>query len=84
MDADRHDHSQIIFSPYSVGFVLIHFSCFAVFWTGVNSRALVLGLALYGLRIFAIGAGYHRYFAHRAFRTSRIFQFGFCRDLSSG
>jgi stearoyl-CoA desaturase (Delta-9 desaturase) len=76
MDAGRHEHSEVIFSPYSVGFLLIHFGCFAVFWTGVNSRALVLGLALYGLRMFAVGAGYHRYFAHRAFRTSRIFQFG--------
>ena len=24
---------------------------------------------------FAIGAGYHRYFSHRAYETSRIFQF---------
>jgi stearoyl-CoA desaturase (Delta-9 desaturase) len=72
----RHDHSEVIFSPYSVGFVLIHLGCFPVFWTGINSRALVLGLVLYGLRMFAIGAGYHRYFAHRAFRTSRILQFG--------
>ena len=30
---------------------------------------------LYLVRIFAIGAGYHRYFAHRAFRTTRVFQF---------
>jgi stearoyl-CoA desaturase (delta-9 desaturase) len=27
------------------------------------------------LRIFAIGAGYHRYFSHRAYATSRAFQF---------
>jgi stearoyl-CoA desaturase (delta-9 desaturase) len=27
------------------------------------------------LRIFAIGAGYHRYFAHRAYKTSRAVQF---------
>ena len=32
-------------------------------------------LVLYLVRIFAIGAGYHRYFSHRAFRTSRVFQF---------
>jgi stearoyl-CoA desaturase (Delta-9 desaturase) len=32
-------------------------------------------LVLYWLRIFAIGAGYHRYFSHRAYRTSRVFQF---------
>jgi stearoyl-CoA desaturase (Delta-9 desaturase) len=74
-DADRHNHSDIIASPYSVSFLLIHLGCFAVFWTGLSSRALVLGLALYLIRMFAIGAGYHRYFAHRAFRTSRAFQF---------
>jgi stearoyl-CoA desaturase (Delta-9 desaturase) len=75
MQASSHDASEVIFSPYSVAFLLIHLGCFAVFCTGVNSRALGLGLALYGLRMFAIGAGYHRYFAHRAFRTGRIFQF---------
>jgi len=32
-------------------------------------------VALYWLRIFAIGAGYHRYFSHRAYSTSRAFQF---------
>jgi len=32
-------------------------------------------VVLYLVRIFAIGAGYHRYFAHRAFRTTRLFQF---------
>ena len=25
--------------------------------------------------MFAIGAGYHRYFSHRAYATSRVFQF---------
>src|SRR5688572_28786322 len=29
----------------------------------------------YAVRMFAITAGYHRYFAHRTFRTSRAFQF---------
>ncbi|MGA3400069.1 MAG: acyl-CoA desaturase [Acetobacteraceae bacterium] len=61
--------------PSSIGFLLIHLACFAVFWTGLTPRAAVLGLALYFLRIFAIGAGYHRYFSHRAYRTSRVFQF---------
>ncbi len=61
--------------PSSIGFLLIHLACFAVLWTGITPRAVVLGVALYLLRIFSIGAGYHRYFAHRAFRTSRVFQF---------
>jgi stearoyl-CoA desaturase (delta-9 desaturase) len=76
MNSGGQDRLDDILSPYSVTFLLIHLSCFAVFWTGLTSQALVLGLALYLLRIFAIGAGYHRYFAHRAFRTSRTFQFG--------
>jgi len=29
----------------------------------------------YAVRMFAITAGYHRYFAHRAFKTGRFFQF---------
>ncbi len=37
--------------------------------------AVALGVALYAVRMFAIGAGYHRYFAHRTFRTGRAFQF---------
>jgi stearoyl-CoA desaturase (Delta-9 desaturase) len=68
--------SDSVISFYSLAFATIHLACFAVIWTGVSSRAVVLGLALYVVRIFAIGAGYHRYFAHRAFRTSRVFQFG--------
>ncbi len=32
-------------------------------------------MTLYWLRIFAIGAGYHRYFSHRAYATNRVFQF---------
>lgn len=61
--------------PSSIGFLLIHLACLAVLWTGVTPVALLLAVALYLVRIFAIGAGYHRYFAHRAFRTGRIFQF---------
>jgi len=48
-------------------------------WTlafGPFSWKLVgLALASYLLRIFAITAGYHRYFSHRSYRTSRAFQF---------
>ena len=68
-------HEDDISYPSSIGFVLIHIGCFAAIWTGVTWRAVALAVALYLLRIFAIGAGYHRYFAHRAFRTSRLCQF---------
>ena len=49
-----------VIASYSVAFAEIHLGCFAAFWTDVSLRAIVLGLALYVVRIFAIGAGYHR------------------------
>ncbi|MGB6905864.1 MAG: fatty acid desaturase [Methyloceanibacter sp.] len=71
---DAVDHDDIIY-PSAVPFVLMHVACLAAIWTGVTLEAIVLGVALYWLRIFAIGAGYHRYFSHRAYSTSRVFQF---------
>jgi stearoyl-CoA desaturase (delta-9 desaturase) len=70
----REDHHDDIVYPSAIPFVLAHLACFAAIWTGVTLEAVVLGVALYVLRIFAIGAGYHRYFSHRAFKTSRVFQ----------
>jgi len=32
-------------------------------------------LALLFVRMFFVTAGYHRYFSHRSFKTSRVFQF---------
>jgi stearoyl-CoA desaturase (delta-9 desaturase) len=75
MRASTRGHGDDIAYPSSVGFLLIHVGCLAAIWTGVTWRAVALALILYVLRIFAIGAGYHRYFAHRAFRTSRVVQF---------
>ena len=48
-----------------------------MFWVGVSATALWVALALYALRMFAITGFYHRYFSHRAFRTSRPVQFAF-------
>lgn len=59
----------------SIPFFAIHLSCFAVIYTGVSWKAVGLCLALYVVRMFGITAGYHRYFAHRTYRTSRLFQF---------
>ncbi len=72
--ATQNDPDDVAY-PSTIGFLLIHLACFVAVWTGVTPRAVVLGLVLYFLRIFAIGAGYHRYFSHRAYRTSRVFQF---------
>jgi stearoyl-CoA desaturase (delta-9 desaturase) len=37
-------------------------------------RWVALAAAAYAVRMFAITAGYHRYFSHRTYRTSRAFQ----------
>ncbi|MDJ0868603.1 MAG: acyl-CoA desaturase, partial [Myxococcota bacterium] len=52
----------------------IHASCLAVFWVGVDATALLLFAATFWGRMFGITGGYHRYFAHRSYRTSRAFQ----------
>jgi stearoyl-CoA desaturase (delta-9 desaturase) len=61
--------------PSAVPFILVHLACLGVIWSGVTLEAAAICIALYGIRIFAIGAGYHRYFSHRAYSTSRVFQF---------
>ena len=58
-------------------FIAMHLACFAVFWVGVSWLAVGVAIALYAVRMFAITGFYHRYFAHKAFRTSRPVQFVF-------
>jgi stearoyl-CoA desaturase (delta-9 desaturase) len=55
--------------------VSLYLGCLAVFWVGYSSTALWVALILTHLRGFGVTAGYHRYFAHRSYRTSRPFQF---------
>jgi stearoyl-CoA desaturase (delta-9 desaturase) len=63
--------------PRVLPFVAVHLGCLGVFWTGYSMTAVAVAAALYLLRMFAITAFYHRYFSHRAFRTSRAAQFVF-------
>jgi stearoyl-CoA desaturase (delta-9 desaturase) len=60
-----------------VPFLALHVAFAAVVWVGVSRTALLVAGALYGVRMFAVTAFYHRYFAHRTFRTSRALQFVF-------
>lgn len=43
--------------------------------TGWSWTGLLLALGLYAVRMFGLTAGYHRYFSHRSYKTSRVFQF---------
>jgi len=67
-------HDDIIY-PDAVPFVFVHLACFGAFWTGVSWPMIGLCFGLYLVRMFAITGGYHRYFSHRSFKTSRWFQF---------
>ena len=67
------------------GITLLHIACIGAFWTGVRPIDWVVCFALYFIRMFAITGGYHRYFSHRTYKTSRWFQFilAFIAETSS-
>jgi stearoyl-CoA desaturase (Delta-9 desaturase) len=53
----------------------LHAACLLAFVTGVSAGNIALFLATFWLRMFGITGGYHRYFAHKTYKTSRPFQF---------
>jgi stearoyl-CoA desaturase (delta-9 desaturase) len=57
--------------------VVMHGMCLGVFWVGWSSVAVAVAAFLYFIRMFAITGFYHRYFSHKAFKTSRGWQFIF-------
>jgi len=59
---------------WTIPFVAVHVACLGAVWTGVSAWSLVLCAVLYLVRSLAVTAGYHRYFSHRSYRTSRAFQ----------
>jgi len=63
--------------PRLIPFIGMHLACFSALWTGVSPIAVAIAAGLYVVRMFAITGGYHRYFSHRSFRTSRPVQFAF-------
>jgi stearoyl-CoA desaturase (delta-9 desaturase) len=70
---------EAIDSPFStliIPFALVHLVALAApLITGFSWKLAGLALALYYVRMASITIGYHRYFAHRSFKTGRVFQF---------
>lgn len=58
----------------NVLFVAIHAAALLVFVVPHSWTVLALAFGGYGLRMWAVTAGYHRYFAHRSYKTSRPWQ----------
>jgi len=59
------------------GFILMHFAPFLAFlpWIKVTTFDWVLCISLYFVRMFFVTGGYHRYFSHATYKTSRFVQF---------
>jgi len=53
----------------------IHASCLLALVTPATTAALVLCAVMFWVRMFGITGAYHRYFSHRTYKTSRVFQF---------
>jgi stearoyl-CoA desaturase (Delta-9 desaturase) len=70
-DSDKVDWVRVL------PFVGLHLACIGVIWVGFSWFAFWVALGLYAIRMFAITGFYHRYFSHKAFRTSRPVQFIF-------
>jgi stearoyl-CoA desaturase (delta-9 desaturase) len=60
-----------------VPYIVLHAGCLGVLWVGWSWVAVGVAVVLYVVRMFGITGFYHRYFSHRAFRTSRFMQFVF-------
>ncbi len=63
--------------PRMVPYIFLHAGCLLVLLTGWSWFAVGAAAFLYVVRMFGVTAFYHRYFSHRAFRTSRFMQFIF-------
>ena len=60
-----------------IPFLFMHLACVSVIFVGISPIAVIVAVALYLIRMFAITAFYHRYFSHKSFKTSRTVQFIF-------
>jgi len=72
--ADRPFGDRIAWRRF-LPFLGLHLAVISVLWVGVSTVAIVVAVGFLFLRVFALTGFYHRYFSHRAFKTSRWFQF---------
>jgi stearoyl-CoA desaturase (delta-9 desaturase) len=59
----------------SIPFILVHATCLFAFVVPFAWKYVLIAVALYYGRMFFVTMTYHRYFSHRTFKTSRVFQF---------
>jgi len=59
----------------STPLAIMHLGLIGLFFVGFSWVAFWICFGLYALRVFALTGGYHRYFSHSSYKTSRTFQF---------
>ena len=58
-----------------ISFIIVHLLPLGALLTGATWFDWALCAFLYFFRMFWVTGGYHRYFSHKSYRTSRFFQF---------
>ena len=58
-----------------IAFAIVHLIPLGALWTGATLFDWIVCAVLYIVRMFWVTGGYHCYFAHKSYRTSRWFQF---------
>lgn len=71
------NHSDKIDWIRTTPFILLNLGCLLVFYFGFSWTAFITAAVLYVVRVFFIGAFYHRYFSHKTYQTNRFWQFVF-------
>ena len=59
----------------AIPFIVVHLLPLLAFFTGTHWQDWACCVALYWVRMFGTTGVYHRYFSHRTYKTSRVFQF---------
>jgi stearoyl-CoA desaturase (delta-9 desaturase) len=71
--------SRSFFGSYfrlgTLPFWLVHLFCFAAFFIEFSWWYVALAFGGYFFRMFLVTGVYHRYFSHKTYSTSRVFQF---------
>lgn len=67
---------KIKFRPTTVMLLGVHFAALGgILYLGWSWQGLLLALGAYYIRMVVVTGTYHRYFSHRSYETSRVFQF---------
>src|SRR5476649_2154576 len=81
VNENRYSESEVLSDEIdwvrTLPFILVNLGCLLVFFVGYSWVAVTTALVLYFVRLFSIGAFYHRFFSHKTYQTNRFWKFIF-------